>query len=254
MTNILVIPDTQVKPDSDLDHLEWLGNYIAKKKPDHIVHLGDHWDMPSLCSYDFGKKSFEGRRYHKDVEAGHEGMVRLLTPLWKLQAKQRKNKKRVYEPEMTFIVGNHENRINRTTEVDPKLDGLVSMYDLDISSYGWYESPFLEVEVIEGVAFSHYFTSGIMGRPVSSSRMMLQKKAMSCVMGHVQTAEVSFQRRADGKQMTGLFAGIYYQHDEAYLTAQTNSDWRGVWMLHDVKEGEFALQQVSMDHLKKKYS
>jgi len=46
-----------------IDHLTWAGQYAVDKKPDVIVHIGDHWDMPSLSHYDKGTKSFEGRRY-----------------------------------------------------------------------------------------------------------------------------------------------------------------------------------------------
>jgi hypothetical protein len=35
---ILYIPDTQVKPDSNTDHLRWAGEYAADKKPDIIIH------------------------------------------------------------------------------------------------------------------------------------------------------------------------------------------------------------------------
>ena len=63
----LIIPDTQVKPDSPTDHLRWAGLYAVKMRPDVIVHIGDHWDMPSLNSYSgAGCKSFEGNRYIKD--------------------------------------------------------------------------------------------------------------------------------------------------------------------------------------------
>ena len=96
MTKHLLIPDTQVKEGTPLHHLEALGNYIVKKRPDVIVHIGDHWDMPSLSSYDRGKKAMEGRRVLSDIEAGKRGMEALLTPMWNLQAKQRANRKKVY--------------------------------------------------------------------------------------------------------------------------------------------------------------
>lgn len=77
----LVIPDTQVKPNSPTDHLRWAGLYAAEKKPDVIVHIGDHFDMPSLSSWDVGKKSFEGRRYKDDIEAGIHAMEVFLQPI-----------------------------------------------------------------------------------------------------------------------------------------------------------------------------
>src|ERR1035437_3365549 len=64
----LIIPDCQVHSGVPTQHLEWVGKYIAQKRPDVIVCIGDFADMPSLCSYDKGKKSFEGRRYVLDIE------------------------------------------------------------------------------------------------------------------------------------------------------------------------------------------
>ena len=72
---ILCIGDTQVKPGIDLGYLDRVGKYLVEKEPDIVVHLGDHWDLPSLSSYDVGKKSFEGRRY---VEAPTNTMRNIL--------------------------------------------------------------------------------------------------------------------------------------------------------------------------------
>ena len=78
---IIVVPDTQVKKGAPTAHLEHAGKYIAEKKPDIIVHLGDHWDMPSLSSYDKGRKSFEGRRYTDDIQSGNDAMDILVAPI-----------------------------------------------------------------------------------------------------------------------------------------------------------------------------
>lgn len=43
----LVVADTQVKPNHDLSYMSAIGEYIAHKKPDVIVHIGDHFDMES---------------------------------------------------------------------------------------------------------------------------------------------------------------------------------------------------------------
>ena len=77
----LVIPDTQVKPNCPTDHLRWAGLYAVDKKPDVIIHIGDHFDMPSLSSWDVGKKSFEGRRYMDDIEAGISAMHLFMDPI-----------------------------------------------------------------------------------------------------------------------------------------------------------------------------
>ena len=241
MTKHLLIPDTQVKPDQSVDHLRWAGQYAAEKKPEVIIHIGDHWDMPSLSSYDVGKKSFEGRRYIKDIEAGIAGMEAFLEPIRTEQARLKHNKWKQWNPRMVFTLGNHENRITRAVESDPKLDGLLKFEDLKLEEMGWEVIPFLQPVVIDGIAYCHYFTSGVMGRPVSSAKLMLTKKYMSCIMGHVQDRDIAYGRKADGTNMLGLFAGIYYRHDEDYLTPQTNGSWAGIWMLNEVANGGWVI-------------
>jgi len=249
----LVIPDTQVKPNSPTDHLRWAGLYAAEKKPDVIVHIGDHFDMPSLSSWDVGKKSFEGRRYKDDIEAGIHAMEVFLQPIRDEQQRLKVNKHKQWRPRMVYTLGNHENRIERAIESDPKLDGLIGYKDLQLEEMGFEVYDFLDVVIIDQIAYAHYFTSGIMGRPVSSARNMLSKKMMSCIMGHVQDRDIAYGRRADGTNILGLFSGIYYQHDEDYLTPQTNSSWRGVWMLNEVANGGCDELPVSMNYLRNKY-
>ena len=249
----LVIPDTQVKPNSPTDHLRWAGLYAAEKKPDVIVHIGDHFDMPSLSSWDVGKKSFEGRRYRDDIEAGIHAMEVFLQPIREEQQRLKVNKHKQWRPRMVYTLGNHENRIERAIESDPKLDGLIGYKDLQLEEMGFEVYDFLDVVIIDQIAYAHYFTSGIMGRPVSSARNMLSKKMMSCIMGHVQDRDIAYGRRADGTNILGLFSGIYYQHDEDYLTPQTNSSWRGVWMLNEVANGGCDELPVSMNYLRNKY-
>ena len=197
----MIIPDTQVKPGSSLKHLEWAGRYAVEKKPDVIVHIGDHWDMPSLSSWDVGKKSFEGRRYKDDIDAGIEGLETFLAPIRAEQKRLAEGKRKRWNPRLVFTLGNHEQRIERAIESDAKLEGLIGYADLKLDEMGWEVYDFLEVCVIDGIAYSHYFTSGIMGRPVSSAKLMLSKKHMSCVMGHVQDRDIAFANRADMKPM-----------------------------------------------------
>lgn len=59
MISHLIIPDTQVKEGIDFEYLTRIGQYIVDVKPDVVIHLGDFADMPSLSSYDVGKKSLK---------------------------------------------------------------------------------------------------------------------------------------------------------------------------------------------------
>jgi hypothetical protein len=247
----LIIPDTQIKPNQSYEHIRWAARYAVATKPDVIVHLGDHWDMPSLSSYDVGKKSFEGRRYSADVKAGNDAM-KLFTDTIKAEQKRlRKHKKRIWKPRLIFTLGNHEQRIERAVENDAKLEGLMSYEDLNLKD--WEVYPYLQPVIVDGVAYCHFFTSGVMGRAVTNAKLLLQKKHMSCIMGHVQDRDIAFDRDASGKRMTALFAGIYYQHDEEYLNPQTNGSWSGLWMLNEVQDGAFDEMPISMTYLRRRY-
>lgn len=241
----MVIPDTQCKPGVPLDHLEWAGKYAAKAKPDSIIFIGDHADSPSLSLYDKGKKSFEGRRYKADVAAANKGMDLFMAPI---------NAEPDYKPRKVITLGNHCNRVNRAVESQPELEGLMSLDDLNFKDHGFEVYPYLEPVVIDGVAYCHFFTSGVMGRPVSSAKALNTKKHQSCVMGHVQRREIDYQYNATGKRITSIFVGAFYQHDEDYLGPQGNAEtWRGIWMLNQVKDGEFDEMPVSLDYLKRRY-
>ena len=249
-----MIPDLQIKPGVDLSYLSAIGKYLAHKKPDKIILIGDVADMPSLSSYDVGKKSFEGRTYKADVESVHEGMRLLMQPIFDEQQKLVNGGRKRWKPELILTLGNHEERINRAINLDRKLDGLISIRDLGYSNFGWQVFPFLEVVVRDGIAYSHYFTSGIMGRPVGTASMQLNKKHMSCVAGHQQGRQIAYGRRADGKEMTSIIAGSCYLHDESYLGLQGNQHWRGMYMFHNVDDGSFDEMSVHLSYLAENYS
>jgi hypothetical protein len=249
----LIIPDCQVRPGDDVKFLEAIGNYIVEKQPDVVINIGDFADMPSLSSYDVGRKSFEGRRYIKDIDSVIVAQEALLSPLQRYQERQYINHKKRYNPELILTMGNHENRINRAVDLDPKLEGVLSTDHLRYSQFGWKVYPFLEVVVIDGVAYSHYFTSGVMGRPATSAAAQLNKKHMSCVAGHQQGLQIATGHRADGAQLTSVIAGSCYEHNEDYLGPQGNKHWRGILVLHEVNDGSFDLMPVSLKYLKDRY-
>lgn len=253
MTVHCVIPDCQVKPGHSYDYLERIGKYIAEKKPDVIVQIGDFADLPSLSSYDVGKKAFEGRRYRDDVRASREAMQRLTDPIIDAATASGRNKKKRWNPRCILTLGNHENRLNRVVDSDPKLDGTIGIADLGYEDFGFEVHPFLSPTIIDGVAYSHYFTSGVMGRPVTNARLLVQKKLQSCVMGHNQHWDIHRAVRADNRAVIGLFSGSCYEHDEDYLGPQGNNYDRGFWMLYEVEDGDFQPHFVSLKYLEKRY-
>lgn len=244
----LVIPDTQVRPGVNTDHLEHLGKYIAHYKPDTVIHLGDHWDMPSLSSYDKNKKSSENTRYQKDIDAGKLALDRMLH-----QMKGMKKK-----PRLVMLTGNHEERITRMVNDIKELDGKLGLKDLGREDMGFETYDFLEVCEIDGIAYSHFFPRGPRGKITQtrngapSAAAMLSREGGSCTAGHTQGLDVACAplRR---KLQWGLIAGSFYSHDEAYLSPQGTPHWRGVIVKHEVSEGSYCPMFVSLSYLKRKF-
>ena len=44
-----------------------------------------------------------------------------------------------------------------------------------------------------------------------------------------------------------------YLHDEDYRGPQSNGEWRGILMKHEVRDGQYDLMEVSLDKLCRKY-
>lgn len=254
MTKHFVIPDVQAKPGLNFDHLKACGNYILSKKPEVIVCLGDFWDMPSLSEYDKGKKSFEGRRYKADIEAGHEAMRLLLAPMNEYNKRQRRNKKATYSPRRVFLMGNHCQRIARAIDKDPILEGTIGYQDLKLESYGWEVYNFLDTVEIDGVYYSHYFYNPMTGKPYGGkASQRLNNIGFSFTMGHQQGKDIAEKHLANGKTLRGLVVGSFYQHDEEYKGPQGNSHFRGCIMKHEVKDGNYNLMELSLDYLMKEW-
>lgn len=250
---ILVIPDAQVKEGVPFNHLTWAGEAIVEYRPDVVVNIGDFADMPSLSSHDIkGSKYFEGLRYNKDVAVVKEAMQMLLKPLRDLQAKQKKNKEKIYKPRMVLTLGNHENRIDRAVNNNPMLEGLISVKDLGYDK-DWEVSPFLHPVFINGVGFNHYWPVGAMGRPAASPAAIISKLHMSCIAGHQQGKQIAYGKRADGKPVTAIVVGSYYLHDESYMDKLSNRHWRGLLIMNEVVDGTFDELLLSIDYLEKKY-
>lgn len=249
----IVIPDTQVKPGVNTTHLEWIGRYIVEHAGDHpnvkIIHLGDHWDMPSLSSYDKGKKAMEGRRYTADVTAGNDGFARLNEPI-DAHIKATKGK---WHPDRILLRGNHEDRITRAAESDAQVEGLVTLDHLE--SPGWDVHDFLKTVEVDGVTYSHYFANPMTGRPYGGQSIDTRLKTIgySFSMGHQQGLSMGMRFLTNGTRHRGLIAGSCYLHDEDYAGPQGNFVWRGIVVCHQVERGDYNAMEIDLDYLCRKY-
>lgn len=252
MAEHFVIPDTQVSPEHNkMEHLTAAGNYIVDKQPDKIIHLGDHWDMTSLSSYDKGTARSEGTRYKDDIEVGIVGMEAVMAPINAYNAKRKKNKMRMYQPEFHFLVGNHEERIKRHVNANPELIGTLSYENFMLKEMGWQVHNFLELVPLDGIHYSHYMANPNTGRPWGGvAKTRLNNVGFTFTMGHQQGKDLAEKHLANGQVLRALVVGSYYQHDEEYKGPQGNPHWRGCIYKHDVNgNGDYALMELPLEYM-----
>lgn len=243
---IVVIPDSHVKPGQNLRRFKWMNKYVMDIGPDYVVQLGDFADMESLCSYDRGKKDFEGRRYDKDISSANEALD-ILEDGWPDTIKKH------------YFIGNHEDRINRATQLQPELDGTIAVTNLDITSGLW--KPHLEYMVpyqIEGISFAHAMGKGVMGKPVGGEYpavSLIKSKHTSCVVGHSHLRDYGERTTATGRRLSGLVAGVFLEHNqkEKYAGAANDLWYRGAVVLRNVDHGEFDPEFINIKALERMY-
>jgi hypothetical protein len=250
MSDHIIVGDAHAKPQVSNRRFSWLGQFILDYKLQNqeqdvtVIDMGDWEDMPSLSSYDIGKKSYEGRRYIADLEAAHDARARVNQPLADWNAKAKRNHERRLSVRKVALGGNHfERRVVRVVENSPMLDGVVSVSDNRCAEYGWEYSPFLTPITIDGITYVHYWqgrgTSQPIGMGKFSAAVLLREKHTSTITGHNHVLDFATALNGNGKRVLGISAGCYMDPDqfEEYAGQNNNNWWRGIIVLKDVVDG-----------------
>lgn len=228
--NILILPDSHSRPEVSIRRFQWLARYLFDNPPDVLLCLGDLADMPSLSSYDGSiltgtgrkKASFNNRRIHADFAAANAAIEAL----------------NVFPGKKIFLTGNHEDRITRALSNVPELRGTFGLHSLQL--HRWEVVPFLEDFTIAGMAASHYFVTGVMGKSIGGdypAANLLRRQYQSAVMGHTHIWDVAI--RKGHRKLFGLVAGCYLDptQKEEYAGPAQGMWTSGVTLLRDVRQG-----------------
>ena len=248
----VVIADTQVDKNSPTEHLKALSRYIWKHKPANIVHIGDHWDFPSLSSY-ASELEREGKRLTDDLSGGFKAFDLIMA---ETDRHNKLSRRKQYKPNKHFIMGNHENRLNRFIERNPMLSGYIDL-DSWIENKGWTVHKFLEPCWIDGVCYIHFMPNPESSRPVGGGiENKLNKFRHSFVHGHQQKYQHGRRQNLEGKPHFGVCAGSFYMHDEGYRGAN-NTEIRGFVHLKSFKNRydflDHDVEFVSLERLLQEY-
>lgn len=251
--DVLVVGDPHAHPDYDNKRFEWLGRFAADQGVSAVVCLGDFADMASLSTYDRKKLSFEGRRYKRDVGAAIRAQE-AIDNAYNLAGGK---------PIAWYMCGgNHdEGRIGAMVNDNAEFQGLIAVEDLQYEQFGWIYTPYKETLIVNGVAYSHFFGSGVMGRPIGGERpalSLVNKLHMSAVVGHNHLYDTAQRTRPDGKRVLGLSAGCYVHPDmmmdpEGWSRNTAHLWWSGLVVLRGVQAGEYEVEQFGYERLSRMY-
>ena len=244
MATHLVIGDPHCNPKASNDRFLWAGKLARDLKPDTIICMGDFSSLDSLSSYDKGKKSFEGRRYKKDIDHAHDALEKFNKGL-----NGRRSRK-------VMLLGNHEDRIDRIVDETPELDGTISTKDLKFKEFGWEVIAYQEPMAIDGIHYCHNYPTGIMGKPISGdniARSLLLKNKVSSTVGHCHLFDYSMCTIPSGRKVLGLSAGCYLHHKEDYARNTQRLWWSGLIVKRNVRQGEYDIETVEYNTVKRRY-
>lgn len=263
MPKILVIGDSHVEPEQDLERFTNLGKLIVVERPTHIVQLGDFLSLGSVSHWDRNKRLLvEGRRYSRDIGAGKEALRLLSEPVREHNRQCRAAKRKLYSPSVIWLLGNHEEWVERYVEQHPEMQGQMDVVnDLDVSgSLDWANGvavvPYRMYAEIASICFTH---TPIAANGQSLSGMYAVHRASelytkSLVFGHTHRLEMfNNYRFGDDELQQVVTAGSFFEHDFDYAEGAASRYWRGVLMLHVYSPGRFDVETISLNRLAAKY-
>lgn len=241
----LILGDSHAHPDHSNERFTWLGKLIHDVKPDVVVNIGDLADMASLC---FHSKplELEGARYSKDCEAAIDAQERIFHEV-------RKHKKKM--PRFIWTLGNHDIRAQRFVEANPVFEGHVKNEDIGYKDFPWEVYPFLDPVGIDGIDYAHYFTSGVMGRPIGGQHpawTIIKKRNGSATCGHSHVLDYKIDK-TPGRSLMGLVVGNYLDYRAGYA-GPANDMWsNGIAVCTNVEDGLYDFSWLSLNRIRREY-
>ena len=254
----LIVGDCHVDDHQDLSRFEPLGNLIVEEQPEEIIIMGDFLTMHCFSAWDKDKrKKMEGVRRSNEIQAANTALDMMLDPLRKLQAIQRKKKKKVYSPNLIYLEGNHEDREIRYLDYYPELIGTVDYKrDLKLQKRGFKHIAYKDYYFINGVGFTHIPMTKA-GRGISSAQYMQQSlhlHAHSVVFAHTHELRTQGEHRHGATHFNqSLNVGCFFEHVDDYALGSKTDYWRGVILMDIYDTNRFDFNTISMSNLRRTY-
>ena len=259
MTDILLIGDAHVCVGYDNDRFTWLARYIVDQQPDVVHSVGDWGDWTSLCSYEKGKGSHEGRRFAKDVEHCEDARDKFFGVIEAYNRDRAEKRKKQYRPRFTMTLGNHCHRAWKAENDNASLAGV--LVPQVKRSYGpWEFFPFKRATNLYGISAKHFHPNK-MGRATGGdnlAKLVLSKTKCSTVIGHTHIYDYSETADDHGRRIFCMSPGYFGHEDyhEGWAEGTQQSWWHGVVLLRGVVDGwpTGGYDRIPMQTLKERYA
>lgn len=249
---VVVYTCAHVEPEVSNERFSWLGKFLYELRPDYVVDLGDGADMRSLNSFDTSKpNAVVTQSYERDIDSYLDAQERIRHPFKKAKVKR---------PKFYGFEGNHENRIKKAIEANPRVEGNrfgLSFKHLEtdrwFDEYHEYEDGAPKIANYDGVDYSHFLGSGNYGTAMSGEHHaynLLKKRMRSTTVGHSHKRNIYFR---DDAKAIGLVAGCFKGARESWAGQANDEWWAGVVVKRQLEDGYYEPQFVSMESLEREY-
>lgn len=268
---MLIFSDSHVGAEDlmfgGLRRFEALANFISKHRPDVIVQLGDFVTYDSLSTHNDGKRlTLEGQRFVKELKAAKEAYDTIMRGIVDAKNKDRRDKKKLYNPRLIWMYGNHEDRLYRFIDTNPEMEGLpdTSVYWLTPKQDGWEEYDYRSMATCWDFLITHAPMNG-MNQPLSSkyiTRVALDNYNNSLIFGHTHKFGVASIGRTclynTNTRLVSINAGCFFDigtNMPPYADGSSASRdwWSGIVLVHNSGAFDYDIQQVSLSVLEEKY-
>lgn len=244
--DILVVGDQHITPGQPTEHFEWLAALIAERKPDVVLSVGDVIDNVSFSSHacDAEKARFS---YIEELDAAISAWSPAVDA-----AKQ-------VDASLVVTLGNHDDlRLQRVIRQHPWLSGAIKELGPMLTEAGWDVFDYQTPAKVAGIAFSHTWVSGIMGKPISGvnpARAMAMKIMDSALAGHSHAYNIRTTTTPLGRRILTGTVGCFIHPDSDvsnWAGPQVIEQYdRGVVYLHSAANGHADVEWISMDRLRR---
>jgi predicted phosphodiesterase len=224
---ILVIGDLHNDPRHEhrLKVLTWAARMASEHRYDRIIQVGDWSTFDSVNQHD--DNATMAARSKPSVKVDLENLTQSHQAFRRGMAED-------YRPKLDFLLGNHENRLERFENANPESVGTFTLArDETFAQFGWRSRPYGELFYVEGVAFTHHPTNGA-GRAYGGKtgpQRAANESTVPVVSGHTHRRQVHDSPKigpVDVISMVEVGCGLLWGEVESYAKHGLTGWWHGL--------------------------